>query len=369
MKLFFAGDVVLNDNTYTDEKLVGVNLYSLISQHDVICCNLEGSIENEKIRPIPKRGPSVKNGKLTPKRLQESGFNMLTLANNHIMDYGIGGLVYSLKILENDFLCIGAGTNIGSVYQLKKIQAGNLQIGFISVAESQFGVCKEKGGGYAWMLSANVFQLFTRANEECDYYFVICHCGAEELNVPLPEVRELYRMYIDLGATAVIGHHPHVIQGSEDYRGKKIFYSLGNFAFDLYGQDMPYNPIGLCLSVEIEKETIKYRPVVTEYKNGKIEICEDTGVFERADEILHADEEYSKQVDAYCVNAYKTYFRKYYALIVGLDIESKENLAKFAQHRFNGDEIIWDDLFIYHNIAIETNRWICERAIRVLAGL
>lgn len=366
VKFFFTGDIVLNDETYYGQRLVESELYSLIEGCDIVCGNLEGSIQNEELLPVPKRGPTINNGKQCPKRLKESGFNMLTLANNHIMDYGLDGMIYSLEMLGKDFCCIGAGTDISSVYRLQKVQAGGLKIGFICVAESQYGVCKESGGGFAWMLSRNLWQLFHQANRECDYYFVICHCGAEELEVPLPEVQELYRTYIDLGATAVIGHHPHVIQGCETYRGKKIFYSLGNFAFDMKEQGLPYNPIGLCVLVEMSKDNVEYRPIVTEYKDGNVTISRTLENFENVDKILHLDDEYRKQVDKYCIESYVNCFKKYYALVLGMDIENKENLIKFAQHRLNGDEILWDDLFLYHNIAIETNRWICERALNLM---
>lgn len=365
VKLFFAGDVVLLDRTYKGKKMVNSDLFSFISNHDIVCCNLEGPIKKEGIESMPKRGAVLNNGILSSSRLRECGFNMLTLANNHIMDYGMEGLVYSLEMLEKDFYCIGAGKDIDSVYQLQKICIGDVTIGFIAVGESQFGVCKEDGGGYAWMLSRNLLRIFQHANEECKYYFVICHCGAEELEVPLPEVRELYKTYIDLGATAVIGHHPHVIQGYEEYRERKIFYSLGNFAFDLKDQELPYNPIGLCLSIEIRAEGVKFFPIITEYKDGEVIVNEDADNLVKATRMLNSDNEYKELVEEYCVDTYKNIFRKYYALIVGMDIENRENLIKFVHHRLNNDEIVWDDLFVYHNIAIETCRWVCERAIRL----
>lgn len=195
---------------------------------------------------------------------------------------------------------------------------------------------------------------------------MICHCGAEELILPLPEVKELYRTFIDLGATAVIGHHPHVIQGSEEYRGKKIFYSLGNFAFDLEDGKSAYNPLGLCISVDIEKERADYHVYITEYTEGEVKINETCEDFRNANMILASEKQYRDYVERFCMTAYQNEFRQYYAAILGLDISDKENISKFAYHRLQNDAILWDDLFVYHNIAIETNRWICERAIRAL---
>lgn len=89
----------------------------------------------------------------------------------------------------------------------------------------------------------------------------------------------------------------------------------------------------------------------------------------QANEALASEEKYKKYVEEFCVASYYNDFRKYYAAIVGLDIANQDNIRKFAYHRLEGDEIIWDDLFLYHNIGIETNRWICQQAIKALGYL
>lgn len=368
MKIMFAGDVVIHDST-CNGRLVEPDLFKMMQESDIICCNLEGCIEKEGLIPINKRGATQKNGVSCLKRLKESGFNMVTLANNHIMDYGVEGLVHTIEALGADFYHLGAGTDTASVYKLLKISMEDKVVGFISIAESQFRTGKEGKSGSAWMLDKNTWRLLAQAKEECDYYFVICHCGAEELEVPLPEVRDLYRSFIDKGASAVIGHHPHVIQGYEDYMGKRIFYSLGNFAFDIENSDIPYNPIGLCVFIEIKEDEFSYIPIITEYKNGKVGINMNRHDLHRANLILESSDTYQKCVEEYCVASFQNEFRKYYAAIVGLDISGKVGIDRFVYHRIAGDNLVWDDLFIYHNIAIETNRWICERAIEVLGNL
>ncbi len=368
MKMMFVGDVVLEDNTY-EKKLVSDELYRLIIEQDIVCCNLEGPVETENMKPANKRGASIRNGSCTPKRLKESGFNMVTLANNHIMDYGCRGLYHTIQILQSDFWCLGAGMKDSEIYAIKKITIEGMVIGFISVAERQFGAGIDGSPGFAWMLNRRVWALFERAGRECDYFFVICHCGAEELMVPLPEVRDLYRAFIDAGATAVIGHHPHVIQGCENYKGKHIFYSLGNFAFDRKNNECLQNPVGLCVCIEINDGQVNFSPIVSEYKNNQVEICHKMDSWEKVNWLLDSEEEYIKCVEDFCVSSYKKNFRSYYAAVIGLNILDEKKIKEFAYHRLNGDKIKWDDLFIYHNVAIETNRWICEHAIKALGYL
>ena len=96
----------------------------------------------------------------------------------------------------------------------------------------------------------------------------------------------------------------------------------------------------LLASLEISRRGIAYHSIITEYKNGRVTINKEADDFEQANRILRSDEEYRKRVEEYCIAAYKNEFRRYYALILGMDIENRENLVKFAQHRINGDRIM-----------------------------
>lgn len=86
------------------------------------------------------------------------------------------------------------------------------------------------------------------------------HAGAENWDFPLPEIRELYKKYIDWGADVIIGNHPHVAQGWEIYEDKWIFYSLGNFAF-YEGEKARNHEHSLCVSVEIHDKRINCKPI------------------------------------------------------------------------------------------------------------
>lgn len=370
MKLFFAGDVLLKDESYIN-RLLSKELQKIVNEHDIVCCNLEGPYIEKTDTVLSKRGPSVFQGRSTLRRLNESGFNTLILANNHIMDYGIDGLKTTLENIKGRFYCTGAGEDETSVYKILKIEIEGVIVGILAIAECAFGSSIGGNGGCAWMAHENVREMFQEAREQCDYFFVVCHCGAEELEVPLPEIKNIYRSFIDQGATAVIGHHPHVIQGSEEYKGRKIYYSLGNFAFDsLENPSVAYQPIGLCVSIEIMKDgAIQYEQFLTEYSEGQVALNFQNREWNRVNEFLKDEREYKSLVDNYCIELFENYFKKYILNVIGLDIENKERCRKFANYRLLGEPLRWDYLFLYHNIAIETNRWVCIHAIRMLEHL
>lgn len=100
------------------------------------------------------------------------------------------------------------------------------------------------------------------------------HGGVEYMDVPLPEWREVYRSWIDLGADAVVASHPHVPQGYEMYKGKPICYSLGNFCFDPLGEKTPKHWFeSICCVLDIEaphQAKMEMRPIIYDYANGYI---------------------------------------------------------------------------------------------------
>lgn len=96
--------------------------------------------------------------------------------------------------------------------------------------------------------------MHNRSEEKCGFSFCHAHAGIEEIDAPLPEWREKYKFFIDCGADCVIGTHPHVPQGWEEYKGKPIFYSLGDFYFDFLTGQHPYWSKNLVVLMELGEE-------------------------------------------------------------------------------------------------------------------
>lgn len=166
--------------------------------------------------------------------LKRAGFSVLTLANNHMMDYGGEGLRDTLAALSrSDIAHTGAGGSLAEARQETVVVVRGVRVAFLAYSltlPSEFYARADRAGtapGYA----PHVREDIRRARDRADYVVVSFHWGAERAEFPKQYQREAGRGAIDAGADAVIGHHPHVLQGIEFYRGKPILYSLGNFAF------------------------------------------------------------------------------------------------------------------------------------------
>ncbi|HWI41424.1 MAG TPA: CapA family protein [Verrucomicrobiae bacterium] len=166
--------------------------------------------------------------------LQKAGFRVMTLANNHIMDYGADGLADTKKFLQVRFIAsTGAGATLREAREPAVVEARGEKVAFLAYSLTQpveFFAGAAKAGtapGFAPFFTRDI----ARARLTADHVVVSFHWGDEGSGVPRTRQTEAARAAIDAGASAVIGHHPHVLQGIEFYRGAPILYSLGNFTF------------------------------------------------------------------------------------------------------------------------------------------
>jgi poly-gamma-glutamate synthesis protein (capsule biosynthesis protein) len=168
------------------------------------------------------------------KALRRAGFSVLTLANNHMMDYGAGGLEETLRHLDNaGILHAGAGENLDSARKPAVMLVGEKRIAFLAYSKtlpSQFYAGHGRAGTAPGVESLYIEDI-SKAKSVADYVVVSFHWGTEKASTPRSYQVATARRAIDAGADVVIGHHPHVLQGVERYKNGVIFYSIGNFAF------------------------------------------------------------------------------------------------------------------------------------------
>ena len=205
-------------------------LVYLLNTSDINLVNFEAPVHSNG-KPIKKSGPNIAQNVESPFWLEQRGFNAISLANNHTMDYGVDGLQTTRDLFNNAAL-MGVG-NWNEAYKIHKYKTKDgLTIGIICCTHCEFGTLTENNGvGCAWSMSPEIIRLIKKGHDEVDFLVVMPHGGIEYMDYPLPEWREIYKLWIDLGADAVVGSHPHVPQGWEIYNGKPICYSLGNFCF------------------------------------------------------------------------------------------------------------------------------------------
>jgi poly-gamma-glutamate synthesis protein (capsule biosynthesis protein) len=166
--------------------------------------------------------------------LRTAGFNLVTLANNHSMDFGGKALTETLQNLsDNGIAWIGAGENLNEARKMALYTIKGKKIAFLGYSLTQpiefFAGTNRPGTapGYEKLVTDDI----TSAKKQADYVIVSFHWGKEAIGTVQTYQRNAAHKAIDAGADVIIGHHPHVLQGIERYKKGIIFYSLGNFTF------------------------------------------------------------------------------------------------------------------------------------------
>jgi len=273
--LFVCGDVLNYGNH--DGKVCEENLAKIIRSADYSVCNFEAPITGFGT-PQPKVGPHHSQCEQTINGLKEQGFDLLLLANNHIMDFGKDALEATLERAGKSGLdVIGAGLDRESAYSPLVKEIDGVKIGMINAGEAQFGVLdfedRPTDAGYAWVNHPVIDKNILKLRKECDFVVVFSHAGLEHYRIPQKEWRMRYRLFCDLGADIVIGSHPHVPQGYEEYNNSIIFYSLGNFYFDSKNfRDKEDNSFSVKLNF-IKGKPLDFELVFHYKKTGKINLA------------------------------------------------------------------------------------------------
>ena len=354
---------------------ISSELEQVMHSSDAVSVNFEGPIRCDA-ETYPKMGPALDQNPLVVSLLASWGVNLFCLANNHIMDYGLEGLEYTLTSLHG-FLTLGASDSFNEAYRNKVVKVGEYSIAMLAFSEAQFGAYTDedaygRAGGYAWVGHPMARKAVVDACLKADYVVVQIHAGLEMVDLPLPEWRTCYREFIDLGADLVVGHHPHVVQGCEQYCGKHIYYSTGNFYMDRMVENNKIQ--GGFVEVEITENGLKsaFIPLkitrdVIGIDNSEYSLKE----FERKSSILTNNADYLNRIDTKCEEYWSLYYSKYYAGAfngVGFnwDLEGGLQFIKRLIKKIvslSSDSSKQSALMVIHNTKIETHRWAAERAL------
>ena len=191
------------------------NVKEIFEADDMTIVNLEGVFTESEERQV-ERTFNIKGDPSYVKILTAGSVEAVSMGNNHRLDYGVSGSDDTVATLEGEGI-IYAYDNIVGIYETKGIK-----IGYVSVNETSWGLGSEK------LIRDGIAKL---QEQEVDLIIACCHWGIEKDNYTEDYQNELGRICIDAGADLVLGHHPHVLQGIEEYNGKYIVYSLANFSF------------------------------------------------------------------------------------------------------------------------------------------
>lgn len=238
ISVIIAGDYSPNDQVATkiDNGEYGIVLDEVrrrIENADYSIVNFETTVRVKGSSPIKKCGPHLSCSSNAISALHYSGFQCVTLANNHFGDYGDISVAESLKLLKEigiDY--VGGGNNLYDALKVLYKDVKGKRLAILNYCEEEFTIATDNHGGSAPLDMTYVIPSIMEARTQADYVIVITHSGKEFYQLPTPRMKRVCRALIDLGADAVLNHHQHCYGGYEVYNEKPIFYGLGNFCFD-----------------------------------------------------------------------------------------------------------------------------------------
>ncbi|MFH1825261.1 MAG: CapA family protein [Candidatus Firestonebacteria bacterium] len=309
LSLIAVGDIMLG--RYVDvvlEKKPPVYPYekvkSIISSADITFGNLECSLARDpsKEKPI-LTGYVFKASSDYSDGLKEAGFDILSLANNHSKGGGKGTIVKTIDVLnKKGIVTVGAGENLDKARELKIIKVDNIKVVFIAstLVCPEIYLAKEDESGVYKSDENLILEDVKKAKQISSIVIVSLHWGEEKEFTPTNSQRDLAHKIIDNGCDLIIGHHPHVLQGLEIYKGKLIVYSLGNFIFDKTKETSKTNK-SIILKCFFNKDTLSINkveifPVVLRYDRFFPELAEGND----KDEIISLIRDISKFCGNFC---------------------------------------------------------------------
>lgn len=240
LSFHFAGDMIFSGKVEGILSQKGYDypfkyVEELFKKDDLTLANLE--------TPVTTAGVGATNKqyvfKSSPKALdalKKAGMDGVSLANNHILDQGVSGLLDTLTHLdESKIQYAGAGKNADEAYAPEYFTRQGVKIALVAVSrvapDTDWFAAKGKPG-VAQVYSPEVaLKSIKTARKNADIVIVMAHWGEERMLLPNVKQTQLAHQFVDAGADLVIGSHPHVLQGLEQYKGKWIAYSTGNFIF------------------------------------------------------------------------------------------------------------------------------------------
>jgi poly-gamma-glutamate capsule biosynthesis protein CapA/YwtB (metallophosphatase superfamily) len=239
IRIAAVGDIALN-GAYKqmagspERNAVFAGLSGYLGGAELAIGNLEGPLTER--RPLDRSSRFCLRGH--PRYaavLQAAGFKVLSLANNHILDFGWEAVEDTILELAAVGICVvGAGKNLEDARKPVQLSIGGVNLSVLAYCGVPTGLPIYAAVGRPGVAPASVplmFEDIAAAKKNCDFLIVCVHWGQEHVGYPTPRQRRMARTLGAAGANLIIGHHPHVLQGVEGLPNGWVAYSLGNFIF------------------------------------------------------------------------------------------------------------------------------------------
>jgi len=257
IQILFTGDLMFDRGIryYADKngsnEFIFDKVYPTLKNQDLVVSNLEGPITDNSSISSGTKPASANNYTFTfdpsiANTLYTENIKLVNLGNNHILNFHNAGVESTEKYLsEAKVEYFGAPDGNKSI--IKNIDG--LKIAFVSYNEFSESTSLEQ---------SKTISEIQKLKSKTDLIIVLCHWGIEYTATPNEVITDLAHQFVNAGADLIIGSHPHVIQSTEIYNNKKIYYSLGNFVFDQYFEDNVRNGLGVIVKINPKTKKMEF---------------------------------------------------------------------------------------------------------------
>lgn len=302
--LSFVGDVAFFSDSNFEEEFDFEKNYSDLLNSDFRVANFEFpfTIEKKAI-DYTINFNHIPNLEFATKYLQKFKFDLLVLANNHITDWGVEGIETTINVLNSlRIKTIGAGKNKEEAGKPLIQEINGIKFGFLSYAKYFKSNFKENEGTQNALIEERIINDVKKIRTIVDHVIINLHLGTEFVEFPQKKDIDLAHKLIEIGASLIIGHHQHVLQGYEAYKNKLIFYGLGSFVYSPLSERIKSKILldKRCLSIAVlvkfTRQQVKLEKIVA-FRNNlktpfpvKIEFDEIKNYFDNLSEKIKSGE-------------------------------------------------------------------------------
>lgn len=311
MDIIFTGDIsitgVFIEKIKKEEEIFSKKIIKAFKNSDYVVSNLEGPVTN--IIPRKSNHIKLKNPINTIEYLAKRNLKVFNLANNHILDCKETGLNQTLEaIKKSNCNSFGAGKGFLEASQAHVLEVNDCKVALLGITISNVNKKEKKPqiftSKYLSVLKDRVSSLYKKV----DYIVINYHGGEEFTNYPSPTKRKFLKKISKIkGVDIIIAHHSHTLQAYEKYKGAYIFYSLGNFIFDISAH-YPYlhTRESALLNFKFSKKGLTFSWIPFLNNNGNI-VDTDKDSFETYFKSISDFTQYKKK---WRQEAYRVLFRK-----------------------------------------------------------
>ncbi|MEW6661486.1 MAG: CapA family protein [Bacillota bacterium] len=278
IKIIGVGDVMLSRKVGSYMEQFGLDyplakIKDTLLAGDIVFGNLESPIGTQGT-PLPGKGIWFRAKPEAVQALKGAGFHIVSLANNHALDYDTPNFLETIELLKGAGIhLVGGGKNINEARKPVIIEKKDISVGFLAysdMAEMFWSYqyprmlrATDEQPGIAPLRLADMVEDVQKLRTKVDLLVVSLHWGEEYVDNPTRAQREMAHALAEAGVDVILGHHPHTLQGVEVYNNTLIVYSLGNFVFDQTHRQITQE--GLLIELEVKKTGIEKAWVVPIY--------------------------------------------------------------------------------------------------------